>query len=121
MERENTMLSCPNCGGNLKFDIPSQQLSCEHCHTLFDPYDFDGKTSDAEESKTFDGDYEVTIFTCPQCGGEILSTDNAAAGFCSFCGASTILYSRISHEKRPNYIIPFQKTKEQCKEAPVLP
>ena len=63
------MLSCPNCGGNLKFDIPSQQLSCEHCHTLFDPYDFDGKTSDAEESKTFDGDYEVTIFTCPQCGG----------------------------------------------------
>lgn len=38
--------------GNLKFDIPSQQLSCEHCHTLFDPYDFDGKTSDAEESKT---------------------------------------------------------------------
>ena len=57
------MLSCPNCGGNLKFDIPSQQLSCEHCHTLFDPYDFDGKTSDAEESKTFDGDYEVTIFT----------------------------------------------------------
>lgn len=32
-------------------------------------------------------------------------------------GASTILYSRISHEKRPNYIIPFQKTKEQCKEA----
>ncbi|WP_334298855.1 Trm112 family protein [Roseburia faecis] len=37
------MLSCPNCGGNLKFDIPSQQLSCEHCHTLFDPYDFDGK------------------------------------------------------------------------------
>jgi len=111
------MLSCPNCGGNLKFDIPSQQLSCEHCHTLFDPYDFDGKTSDAEESKTFDGDYEVTIFTCPQCGGGILSTDNAAAGFCSFCGASTILYSRISHEKRPNYIIPFQKTKEQCKEA----
>ena len=111
------MLSCPNCGGNLKFDISSQQLSCEHCHTLFDPYDFDGKTSDAEESKTFDGDYEVTIFTCPQCGGEILSTDNAAAGFCSFCGASTILYSRISHEKRPNYIIPFQKTKEQCKEA----
>lgn len=78
------MLSCPNCGGNLKFDIPSQQLSCEHCHTLFDPYDFDGKTSDAEESKTFDGDYEVTIFTCPQCGGEILSTDQCRSRFLQF-------------------------------------
>ena len=111
------MISCPNCGGNLKFDIASQRLACEHCHDQFDPYAFDSKTSDAEEEKSYESNYEVTIFTCPQGGGEILSTDNAAAGFCSFCGASTILYSRISHEKRPNYIIPFKKTKEDCKQA----
>ena len=111
------MFSCPNCGGNLKFDIPSQHLSCEYCHELFNPYAFEDKKSDAEEEKSYESDYEVTIFTCPQCGGEILSTDNAAAGFCSFCGASTILYSRISHERRPNYIIPFQKSKEDCKNA----
>ena len=111
------MISCPNCGGNLKFDIASQHLACEHCHGQFNPYDFDSKTSDAEEEKSYESDYEVTVFTCPQCGGEILSTDNAAAGFCSFCGASTILYSRIAQEKRPNFIIPFKKTKEDCKNA----
>jgi transcription elongation factor Elf1 len=111
------MFQCPNCGGNLKFDIPSQQLGCEYCNARFDPYGFENKTSDAVEEKGFEGDYEVTIFTCPQCGGEILSTDNAAAGFCSFCGASTILYSRISKERRPQYIIPFKKTKEDCKQA----
>ena len=111
------MISCPNCGGNVLFDIPSQKLKCDHCHELFEPTAFEDKTSDAEEEKAFDGDYEVTVFTCTQCGGEILSTDNAAAGFCSFCGASTILYSRISHEHRPGYIIPFQKTKEDCKQA----
>lgn len=111
------MLQCPNCGGNLKFDIPTQQLGCEYCSALFDPYAFENKTSDAVEGKGFEDDYEVTIFSCPQCGGEILSTDNAAAGFCSFCGASTILYSRISKEHRPNYIIPFKKTKEDCKQA----
>lgn len=111
------MISCPGCGGNVKFDIPSQKLKCEHCHESYDPYAFDEKTSDAEETTTVENDYEVTIFTCPQCGGEILSTDNAAAGFCSFCGASTILYSRISHERRPNYIIPFKKSKEDCKQA----
>lgn len=109
------MISCPNCGGNLKFNIPSQSLACEHCHGQFDPYAFDSKTSDAEEEKSYENNYEVTVFTCPQCGGEILSTDNTAAGFCSFCGASTILYSRISHEQRPNFIIPFKKTKEDCK------
>lgn len=108
------MFACPNCGGNLKFDIPSQQLACEFCLDKFDPYCFDNRDRDAQEQKN---EFEATIFTCPQCGGEILSTDNAAAGFCSFCGASAILFSRISQEKRPDYIIPFQKTKEDCKQA----
>lgn len=107
------MIACPNCGGNVKFSIAAQQMSCEYCNSLFDPYSFDNKTKDAEEVR----DFEATIFTCPQCGGEILSTDDAAAGFCSFCGASTILYSRISTEHRPDYIIPFQVTKDQCKES----
>lgn len=107
------MFTCPNCGGNLKFDISTQQLGCEHCQTQMDPYTFDDKEKDAIESQDFD----VTIFTCPQCGGEILSTDTSAAEFCTFCGASTILYSRLSKEKRPDYIIPFQKTKEDCKKA----
>ncbi len=111
------MISCPGCGGNVKFDIPSQKLRCDQCHESYDPYAFDKKTADAEEHTTVENDYEVTIFTCPQCGGEILSTDNTAAGFCSFCGASTILYSRISHEHRPGYIIPFKKSKEDCKQA----
>lgn len=107
------MFECPSCGGNLKFDIPSQKLRCEFCNALEDPYSFDKKDSDAEEQKVF----EATIYTCPQCGGELLSTDNASASFCSFCGASTILHQRIRNEKRPNYIIPFKKTKEDCKQA----
>lgn len=107
------MFACPNCGGNLKFNIQTQNLSCEHCLTQMDPYAFEDKEKDAIEQT----EYDVTIFTCPQCGGEILSTDTSAAEFCSFCGASTILYSRLSKEKRPNYIIPFQKTKEDCKNA----
>lgn len=111
------MLTCPNCGGNLRFDIPSQQLACKQCQSQFDPYAFDEKTSDAKEETASDDSFEATIFTCPQCGGEILSTDNAATGFCSFCGASTILYSRLTREKRPDYIIPFKKTKEECKQA----
>lgn len=107
------MFECPNCGGNLKFDISSQQLACENCQTMADPYALDTKEKGAIEQTNFD----ATIFTCPQCGGEILSTDTSAAEFCSFCGASTILYSRIRKEKRPGYIIPFQKTKEDCKKA----
>ncbi len=107
------MFACKNCGGNVKYDITSGQLSCEYCHSLFDPYAYEDKTSDAQVQKDFD----ATIFTCPQCGGEILSTDDTAAGFCSFCGASTVLYSRIAKEHKPAYIIPFAKTKDDCKQA----
>ena len=104
------MYQCPNCGGRLFFDIQSQQLKCDHCSTQYDPYAI-SKENDAEESR----EYDVTVFKCPQCGGEILSTDNTAANFCSFCGASTILSSRVSKQLKPGYIIPFSKTKDDCK------
>ena len=95
------MFACKNCGGNVKFDIKSGQLACEYCHSLFDPYAYEDKTSDAEVQK----DFEATIFTCPQCGGEILSTDDTAAGFCINCalqphakGAQAGLYHTICQE-----------------------
>lgn len=106
------MYECPNCGGALRFDIPTQKLLCDHCNESIDPHAYH-KDKDAEEKN----EYNVTIFTCPQCGGEILSTDDSATGFCSFCGASTILDSRIRNEKRPAFIIPFKKTKEDCKKS----
>lgn len=112
------MYGCPNCGANLKFDIARQMLFCEYCDTAVDPYSV-SKEKDAEERTVSagyaeDNEYEVTVFTCPQCGGQILSEDNTAATFCSFCGAATILDSRISREKKPASIITFKKTREDC-------
>ncbi|MCM1326599.1 MAG: hypothetical protein NC094_05035 [Bacteroidales bacterium] len=104
------MYECPNCGGNLKFDIPSQQLACGFCDSKFDPYAI------KKETDTVDGDYfETNVFSCPQCGGEMFGGDNDATAFCSYCGASNILSSRISRKKRPQFIIPFKVTKEDCK------
>ncbi len=105
------MYSCSNCGGDLKFDIASQKLACVYCDAKYDPYEI-SKETDGEQDE-----YDVTVFKCPQCGGEIYSTDNTAAGFCSFCGASTVLTSRLKREHRVNYIIPFRQTKEDCKKA----
>ena len=121
------MIACPNCGANLKFDAATQRMLCEFCGSDFDPKDFE-VDKDAEEQsiaqeaeQTDDGGfdtYDVTVYTCPQCGGELMSVDeNTAAAFCSFCGASTILSARIAREKRPELIIPFSKTKEDCKNA----
>lgn len=103
------MYQCPNCGSGLKYDIEQGELVCNHCQSMFSPYEVDRETDGYEDEY-----FEATHFVCPQCGGEILSTDNAAAGFCSYCGASTILTSRISRELKPSKIIPFQVSKEQC-------
>lgn len=106
------MYECPNCSANLKYNISKQALFCEHCSTTMDPYSF-YKESDAEESTSFG----VTIFTCPQCGGELMTDDTTAATFCSFCGSSTILDSRVSMEKCPDYIIPFSLDEDACKKS----
>jgi DNA-directed RNA polymerase subunit RPC12/RpoP len=106
------MYNCPNCSGNLSFDIASQTLMCDYCKTQLDPYEYE-KTQDAEENDV----YGVQVFTCPQCGGEIMTTNVTAAGFCTYCGASTILDSRMRKEKRPTHIIPFSRTKEDCQKA----
>lgn len=106
------MYECPNCAANLKFHIGKQMLFCNACGTSMSPYSFH-KSQDAEETKF----YETTIFTCPQCGSELITTNDTAATFCSYCGSSTILDSRISHKKAPHYIIPFQKDKEDCQKA----
>ena len=106
------MYSCPNCGGHIRYDIPTAMIHCDNCDSSFDPYALDGG-QDAEEQKT----YETTLFTCPHCGGEITSTDVTAASFCTYCGSPVILSSRVSREKRPAMILPFTRTKEDCKEA----
>ncbi len=106
------MIECPGCGGNIKFHIKSQLMFCKYCDSYYDPYAIH-KEVDAESVEY----YETKVFSCPQCGGEILGNHNEASTFCSYCGSSTILSERISQEVCPDYIIPFKKTKEDCKKA----
>lgn len=118
------MFVCPNCGANINFDPGKQLLHCDFCDSEFSP-DAAIQKDDAEEqtyteteadesSETGYREYTTTIYTCKECGGEILANDNTVATFCSYCGASTVLSSRISKERAPEYIIPFKITKQQC-------
>lgn len=106
------MYECPNCSANLKYNIRMRTLHCSHCSTTVSPYLFQEEQGAEEHTE-----YEVTVFTCSQCGGEIISEDTTAATFCSYCGTSAILNSRISKEKCPKYIIPFSQEEENCRAA----
>ena len=117
------MIQCPNCGSNPRFDIASQMLLCPSCGSKFDVASFPEEQTGAD-AQTVSGDFagqpdkmQVTIYTCSQCGGELMSTDTDATAFCSYCGSHQVLEERLSVQDRPKRIIPFKITKEDCKKA----
>ncbi len=103
------MYACPNCGANMRYDIKSKKLFCDYCENKIEPLDHPKAIEEAGEAT-----YDATVFTCPQCGGEIVSTDHEAATSCPFCGSSVALEGRLSGEKTPESIIPFRITKKNC-------
>ena len=107
------MIICPACGADMHFSPASQLLVCDYCDTTLSPNDY----AESEGLLTNDSEYyDTTIFSCPQCGGEIMNTEETAATFCSYCGASVQLMSRMGKEKRPAKIIPFSIDTQQCQE-----
>ena len=106
------MYNCPNCGAGMRYDIPTKKLVCDHCLSTCEIGEHPAQLASAEQDA-----YDATVFTCPQCGGRILSTDHAASDFCTYCGASVTLEGRLASEKKPDLILPFSLTKEQCRDA----
>ncbi|MBQ7646269.1 MAG: hypothetical protein IJS94_03265, partial [Clostridia bacterium] len=98
----------------LKYDVGLRKLRCDHCSNTYDPYIFDTVTKDAEKQ-----DYmETSVFVCPGCGAELLWTDETdITASCQYCGNERIIFDRMENEKRPQDIIPFSVTKEECKKA----
>lgn len=99
---------CPDCGGRVFFDITSQKIQCEYCQNLYEPQTF-------TTTKASTTEFETNVFTCSQCGGEIFALDSDITGFCSYCGSNMPFTARIESMSKPHKIIPFQKTKEECK------
>ena len=106
------MYNCPQCGAGMRYDIASEKLTCDYCGYLCEPAEHPQQMKDAMTAV-----YEATLYTCPKCGGEIVSSDHAATDFCPYCGSSVVLNGRLSNEQKPDYIIPFTRTKESCRSA----
>ena len=105
------MYECRNCGGELRFDIPSQKLKCSHCDGVFDPDSYD-RDLFAEADK-----FEVNVFRCPNCGGQISSTNLSAVEYCPYCGRFSMPASVKTEEKMPDGIMPFEVTADEAKAA----
>lgn len=110
------MIHCPTCGAGLRFDIDKQKMACDYCNNVFPVNEItDNTRDDAKKESTF---YDTYIYVCPDCGAEIATNDkNDAIGFCPYCLGASMLYDKVRREWKPDFVIPFEYNKEQCKDA----
>lgn len=115
---------CPNCAGQVTFDVNKQSLVCDSCGSAFKVDEFASdevineaepiKVETSDDSHKLDNTYQSNIFTCNACGAEISVTSTEASTFCIYCGNSTVVFSRIANIQKPELIIPFKVTKEEA-------
>ena len=132
---------CPCCNAGLAFSGDVQQLKCEYCDNTFEidaVKAFNEQLPEAQEfswqpaeQKTWSEEEQENIqnYTCPSCGGELVTDANTAATFCPYCGNPNVMPGRVSDLLKPDAVLPFRTTKEDaqnaflklCKGKPLLP
>lgn len=99
---------CLNCGGQMHYDISSRLLTCTKCTAAEKLTRFDA----ANKAPT--QELEVVEYACPQCGATVHTTQTNMVSYCSFCGSDVLFTERFTRARRPNWIVPFRVTREQC-------
>lgn len=128
---------CPNCGGPLAFAPGSEKVTCPYCDTEFEVAKIEElfakqeklaaevqaakeakwDTADAGSEWGEDEAAQMQTFTCSSCGAELVSDGNTMATECCYCGNPTMIPSRFSGMLKPDFVIPFKKTKDEAVET----
>lgn len=116
---------CPNCSATLKFNPHGQNWTCEYCRSTFTKAEIDeaeAKKGHIIDSSTVAEQVEkdangMDIYSCPNCGAQIIADENTTATFCVYCRSTAILKNKLVGEFNPTMVIPFHKTKEDAIEA----
>ncbi len=116
---ENRQLKCPNCSGEMKYDIRTNKLICSSCDTKV-AVTSHGKSKIQLYSATshidthFDIVNSVEVVRCKSCGGTEIIDSNATYGKCSFCDSNFVITETVEGVNVPKYMIPFEVTEEQA-------
>lgn len=128
---------CPQCGAPLTFDADKQTWSCKFCLGSYEveqlekllaqekhedqssSLENEASETPQEDNTAVDEDFNqnARVYSCPDCGAEIVTDATTAATFCVFCHNPTIIQSQLSGAYKPHKVIPFKFDKEKAKEA----
>ena len=116
---------CKNCSHALVFNPASQKLECSYCGSSFTAEEVESESKEyrqdlqAESMETVygetDGKYmDCYVYTCAECGGEIIINGSESSTTCIYCGNPNVVFSRIARQKCPDYVLPFSITKDKA-------
>ena len=112
---------CPGCGGEMVYDSGTDSMKCPRCGKTIPVSEIEEKTEAGTATgltgqETADNAGSgIKEYKCPGCGASLVTDENTAATFCSFCGSPTLIESRLSGEFKPSRVLPFKFDKEQAK------
>ena len=135
-------VTCPSCMASLIYDATSGNMKCKFCDCSFKLEDVaeqeakeeakvkakaEEKTKAETETKTAGkadeksavntNTMQCNIYSCTECGAELAVNGVEAATFCAYCGQPTIVFSRVSQELKPKWLIPFSVRKDEAVET----
>ncbi len=123
-----TVYRCPCCGGEINFNSDSQKLVCPYCDTAFEVETlkmYEEQLQESQEDKMeWGNDFEhdtlddegIVMYSCENCGGEIIGNNETIATSCPYCGSPVVMNKNISGQLKPNYVIPFKLDAKDAKE-----
>lgn len=116
------MYKCPNCGNGMEYDAKTHIFHCDYCLSDFTADELEERRRKAEaaeaerEHRESEEGFEEhsALYSCPNCGAEIITDETTAASYCYYCHNPVILSGRLAGEFRPDYIIPFKFDRDEA-------
>ena len=105
------MAKCPHCGAEFEYDVSKSSVYCAYCGSKFNPQEL---KKDVKKAKKNESLISGKTYSCTQCGATLMTFDETAVTFCSYCSSQNIVENEVIKEKAPDVIIPFAKTEEEC-------
>ncbi len=118
------MIKCPSCSSEMKFDPTLQKVRCPAWANSYILEEFQvfikGKSIETDiedassliEKEYLGNELEGDVYKCKQCGATLMTFDNTAITFCSYCGSQAMLKDQMTKINNPDLVIPFKKTKD---------
>jgi len=125
---ETIAYKCINCGGPLQYDPAKLKFACEYCRSDFTEDELkkhwgeldqelgqdavEEPETSAENADDFSAN--TVIYSCQNCGAEIVAEKTTAATFCIYCHSPVVLTNRLTGQYKPDLVIPFKISKEDA-------